>query len=171
MFILGVCLVPSMFISRVEYSLVFHLYSWKKSEYHILSHCFLSIFCRPSKNPIVTANEGMTETGSISEGSRIDSEKHEAATTEIEDARSDGTKNAANLTVNEKRLLRRIDYLIVPWMTLLYLLSFMDRGSIGNAKVSSATVNLGRNFDRPCAVSCIIWKATFISATDNTSTD
>ena len=84
----------------------------------------------------------MTETGSMSKESRIDSEKHEAATTEIEDTQSGGTGNAAKLTVNEKRLLRKIDFLIVPWMTLLYLLSFMDRGSIGNAKVSNAATNL-----------------------------
>lgn len=38
--------------------------------------------------------------------------------------------------VDEKAVLRKIDMHIIPWLALLYLLSFLDRGSIGNAKVS-----------------------------------
>lgn len=37
--------------------------------------------------------------------------------------------------INEKKLIRKIDFQIIPWLTLLYLLNFLDRGSIGNAKV------------------------------------
>ena len=37
--------------------------------------------------------------------------------------------------VNEKHLLRKIDLHVIPWLAFLYLLSFLDRGSIGNAKV------------------------------------
>jgi hypothetical protein len=37
--------------------------------------------------------------------------------------------------VDEKRLLRKIDIRVVPWLGLLYFLNFLDRGSIGNAKV------------------------------------
>lgn len=37
--------------------------------------------------------------------------------------------------VDEKKLMRKLDYRIVPWLSLLYLLSFLDRTSIGNAKV------------------------------------
>ena len=42
----------------------------------------------------------------------------------------EGTSN-----VNEKRLLRKIDCIILPWLVFLYVLSFLDRASIGNAKV------------------------------------
>ncbi|KAF9466139.1 MFS general substrate transporter [Collybia nuda] len=37
--------------------------------------------------------------------------------------------------VNEKKLMRRIDIALIPWLSLLYLLSFLDRTSIGNAKL------------------------------------
>ncbi|KIK07427.1 hypothetical protein K443DRAFT_129105 [Laccaria amethystina LaAM-08-1] len=37
--------------------------------------------------------------------------------------------------VVERRLMRRIDLHVIPWLSVLYILSFMDRGSIGNAKL------------------------------------
>lgn len=37
--------------------------------------------------------------------------------------------------VDERTLLRKMDVRIVPWLGLLYLLNFLDRGAIGNAKV------------------------------------
>lgn len=37
--------------------------------------------------------------------------------------------------IDEKKLMRRVDWHVIPWLALLYLLNFMDRGSIGNAKV------------------------------------
>jgi hypothetical protein len=40
--------------------------------------------------------------------------------------------------INEKKLLRRIDLRLIPWLSFLYLLSFLDRTSIGNAKVRFA---------------------------------
>jgi hypothetical protein len=35
----------------------------------------------------------------------------------------------------EKRLLWKLDLRLVPWLSLLYLLSFLDRTNIGNAKL------------------------------------
>ncbi|TFY69332.1 hypothetical protein EVG20_g3195 [Dentipellis fragilis] len=37
--------------------------------------------------------------------------------------------------VDERKLMRKIDLRLVPWLALLYLLSFLDRTSIGNAKL------------------------------------
>ncbi|KZV94601.1 MFS general substrate transporter [Exidia glandulosa HHB12029] len=37
--------------------------------------------------------------------------------------------------VNMKALMRKIDIRLMPWLCLLYLLSFLDRSSIGNAKL------------------------------------
>ena len=37
--------------------------------------------------------------------------------------------------VDERKLMRKIDLHLIPWLSLLYLLSFLDRTSIGNAKV------------------------------------
>jgi hypothetical protein len=33
--------------------------------------------------------------------------------------------------VDEKKLLRKIDLALIPWLSFLYLLSFLDRTSIG----------------------------------------
>jgi hypothetical protein len=38
-------------------------------------------------------------------------------------------------TAFEKKLVRKLDLRLVPWITLLYLFSFLDRSSIGNAKI------------------------------------
>lgn len=38
-------------------------------------------------------------------------------------------------TPEDKRLVRKIDFRLIPILTLLYLLSFLDRSNIGNAKI------------------------------------
>jgi len=40
--------------------------------------------------------------------------------------------------VDEGALLRKMDLQFIPWLSFLYFLSFLDRTSIGNAKVSVA---------------------------------
>ncbi|KAJ6518934.1 MFS general substrate transporter [Mycena sanguinolenta] len=37
--------------------------------------------------------------------------------------------------IDERQIVRKIDLRLVPWFSLLYLLSFLDRTSIGNAKL------------------------------------
>ncbi|KAF5379314.1 hypothetical protein D9757_007661 [Collybiopsis confluens] len=44
--------------------------------------------------------------------------------------------------VDERKLLRKIDIALIPWLSLLYLLSFLDRTSIGNAKLYSMEADL-----------------------------
>lgn len=39
--------------------------------------------------------------------------------------------------IDERKLMRRIDWHVVPWLALLYLLNFLDRGNIGNARASA----------------------------------
>ncbi|CAB5163926.1 putative MFS transporter [Rhizophagus irregularis] len=43
----------------------------------------------------------------------------------------------------EKKLLRKIDLRIIPLLTLLYLLSFLDRVNIGNAKLAHIEHDIG----------------------------
>lgn len=43
------------------------------------------------------------------------------------------------LAIDEKKLMRKIDYRIIPWLSLLYLLSYLDRSTIGNARVSTCS--------------------------------
>ncbi|GAC93479.1 transporter [Pseudozyma hubeiensis SY62] len=37
--------------------------------------------------------------------------------------------------VDEKKLMRKIDFRLIPWLCVLYLLSFLDRAAIGNARL------------------------------------
>ncbi|KZW00023.1 MFS general substrate transporter [Exidia glandulosa HHB12029] len=37
--------------------------------------------------------------------------------------------------IDERKLLRKLDMRLIPWLSILYLLSFLDRTSIGNAKL------------------------------------
>ena len=43
----------------------------------------------------------------------------------------------------EKRLIRKIDWLLLPILTVLYLLSFLDRSNIGNAKIEGLVTDIG----------------------------
>lgn len=50
----------------------------------------------------------------------------------------------ADRTVEEKtaidaKLVRRLDLLLIPWLCLLYLMAFLDRTNIGNAKIAGLT--------------------------------
>lgn len=45
-------------------------------------------------------------------------------------------------TAAEQRLLRKIDLNVLPILTVLYLLSFLDRSNIGNAKLEGLTTDL-----------------------------
>lgn len=66
----------------------------------------------------------------------------------------------AEHTIDERKLIRKIDLHIIPWLALVYLLNFLDRGSIGNAKVrlSSFTNYLSHllRFNLPGFHSCTI---------------
>ena len=44
----------------------------------------------------------------------------------------------------ERRLLRKMDIHILPILFVLYLLAFMDRINIGNAKIQNMTKDLQR---------------------------
>ncbi|QDS72837.1 hypothetical protein FKW77_006964 [Venturia effusa] len=54
-----------------------------------------------------------------------------------------------------KRLLRKIDLYLIPLLSLLYLLSFLDRSNIGNAKLAGLTTTLslkGLQFNNALAI-------------------
>ncbi|CRK27232.1 hypothetical protein BN1723_006069 [Verticillium longisporum] len=45
--------------------------------------------------------------------------------------------------IKEKALIRKIDYKLLPALGLLYLLSFLDRSNVGNARIEGMTSDLG----------------------------
>ncbi|EON63154.1 hypothetical protein W97_02381 [Coniosporium apollinis CBS 100218] len=42
-----------------------------------------------------------------------------------------------------KRLVRKIDWVLLPFLALLFLLSFLDRTNIGNARLAGIEKDLG----------------------------
>ncbi|KAH6669189.1 major facilitator superfamily domain-containing protein [Plectosphaerella plurivora] len=44
---------------------------------------------------------------------------------------------------NARRLLWRLDLKLLPWLCILYLLAFLDRANIGNAKIAGLSADLG----------------------------
>ena len=60
-----------------------------------------------------------------------------ACKTYISNPQNNATEDSsASPAIDEKRLLRRLDFTLIPWMGVLYLMSFLDRAGIGNARVS-----------------------------------
>jgi hypothetical protein len=44
--------------------------------------------------------------------------------------------------IDEKALLRKLDYRLLPPLTILYLLSFLDRSNVGNARLEGMTEDI-----------------------------
>lgn len=44
--------------------------------------------------------------------------------------------------INEKALVRKLDYKLLPALTFLYLLSFLDRSNVGNARIEGLVKDL-----------------------------
>lgn len=42
----------------------------------------------------------------------------------------------------DKKLLRKLDWQLIPWLSFLYLISFLDRTNIGNAKIDGLQTDL-----------------------------
>ncbi|KAF2154031.1 MFS general substrate transporter [Myriangium duriaei CBS 260.36] len=75
----------------------------------------------------------------------MDEEKFTPATKAGQDsgASSIGSvPDPADYGVNEKSLLRKIDLKLLPGVVLLYLLSFLDRSNVANAKLDGLTTDL-----------------------------
>lgn len=49
--------------------------------------------------------------------------------------------------IDEKKTLRKMDIRLIPALAVLYLLAFLDRGNIGNAKIQGLTKDLNLSDD------------------------
>jgi len=73
---------------------------------------------------------------------------HGKLTKAEEQARIDALATAPGVTyasfahLDEKKILRKMDMRLIPMLALLYLLSFLDRGNIGNAKIEGLVEDL-----------------------------
>lgn len=52
-------------------------------------------------------------------------------------------ENLRESDAEDRKLLRKVDLHLLPILTLLYLLSFLDRANIGNAKLDGLTTDIG----------------------------
>ncbi|SRR6266478_2193617 len=52
--------------------------------------------------------------------------------------------------IDPRKLKRKVDFRLLPWLTLLYLMNYLDRGSIGNARVCTLRVHTS------CISSCTL---------------
>ncbi|ORY18237.1 major facilitator superfamily domain-containing protein [Clohesyomyces aquaticus] len=57
-------------------------------------------------------------------------------------ATAPGVTMASFAHLDEKKILRKMDLRLIPMLALLYLLSFLDRGNIGNAKIEGLVEDL-----------------------------
>lgn len=48
----------------------------------------------------------------------------------------------------KKKVIRKVDWRLVPFLTLLYLFSYIDRANIGNAKIEGLVEDLGMTDDQ-----------------------
>lgn len=68
---------------------------------------------------------------------------HEEDTAYLEElGDSNGTPPIQFSKAEEKTLLCRIDVRLIPLLSILYLISFLDRGNVGNARVAGMTKDL-----------------------------
>lgn len=51
----------------------------------------------------------------------------------------DGGLSSEEKAAVDRRLVRRLDWILIPWLCLLYLMAFLDRTNIGNAKIAGLT--------------------------------
>ncbi|KAI1384981.1 MFS general substrate transporter [Hypoxylon trugodes] len=58
-----------------------------------------------------------------------------------------GTTLESFADLDEKKILRKMDIRLIPMLAILYLLSFLDRGNIGNAKIEGLQEDLGMSPD------------------------
>ncbi|CZT08532.1 related to allantoate permease [Rhynchosporium graminicola] len=81
-------------------------------------------------------------------------EKISGSGSQLEDGRTENSQYAlpqdpdAHLSEEEKRvvdrkLLWKLDLTLIPWLCILYLLAFLDRTNIGNAKIDGLQKSLG----------------------------
>ncbi|KAJ9137506.1 MFS transporter [Pleurostoma richardsiae] len=68
----------------------------------------------------------------------------EAAEKRVELFTPDGSEleDAATGTINERALLRKLDLKLLPAVGILYLLSFLDRSNVGNARIEGLAADL-----------------------------
>ena len=71
-------------------------------------------------------------------------DKEKANEIQLENMRTERDREFAGFDAQrEAKLLRKMDLRLIPLLALLYLMSFLDRGNIGNARLAGLETDLG----------------------------
>jgi len=71
------------------------------------------------------------------------------------------TETDADRVAEEKALVRKIDIALLPCIWIMYLLSYMDRTNIGNAKVAGMTEDLNMSSDQ-YSIALVVFFITYV---------
>lgn len=64
------------------------------------------------------------------------------ASAPFEAAPSDDSRDVEVININEKSLMRKLDRHVLPMVSILYLVSFLDRSNVANARIEGLTTDL-----------------------------
>lgn len=91
---------------------------------------------------IFDLDSACTLEGAVTADTMADIEKH--INNEQESPQPASSIASADYThINEKKLLRKLDWRLLPGVSLLYLVSFLDRSNVANARLEGLTTDLG----------------------------
>jgi hypothetical protein len=84
-----------------------------------------------------------------------DSKQHE----KFADAEASSLESPTFEGVDENAVLRKMDIRLIPMLSILYLLAFLDRGNIGNAKIEGLVDDLhmtGPQYNWTCMIFLVV---------------
>lgn len=74
--------------------------------------------------------------------SALQFENHADHNEKVPDQESSAVVSSEFPNVDEAAVLRKMDVRLIPMLSILYLLAFLDRGNIGNAKIEGLLEDL-----------------------------
>ena len=97
----------------------------------------LHVATTPPPHDDVKKEEGSGATTNSSEGVTSTDDDEGAAA-----AAASSSEGPLGEEINERALLRKIDWRLLPAVGILYLLSFLDRSNVGNARIEGLAADL-----------------------------
>ena len=98
-----------------------------------------------TEKPSIEQNENVNALSKSEQIRRIDAE-----------ATAEGISLDSFAHLNEKKILRKMDLRLIPILAVLYLMSFLDRGNIGNAKIEGLVEDLNMTGAFVPSAKCVI---------------
>lgn len=97
------------------------------------------------EKPAIVAHESTSENSVVSSAHRISRQHFLTLPPQINSKYHDSNSTGVEVdtsNVDPQKTLRKMDRRLIPMLAVLYLLSFLDRGNIGNAKIQGLQTEL-----------------------------